>query len=57
MSCFCTGHSSEEIKVIIKEGIIANVGELQEETFIGAGCGHCLPLIEEIFRALDPPRE
>ena len=51
MLCLCMGHTREDVKEIILEGDFSNLAELQEETFIGTGCGHCLPEVDKLFHS------
>jgi bacterioferritin-associated ferredoxin len=49
MPCFCLGFSQEEIERMVFEGEYQSMADLQSDTFIGTGCGRCLPVIDTIF--------
>lgn len=49
MLCFCMGFSHEEVEQMINDGGFASIEEFQKETFVGTGCGRCLPVIDDIF--------
>ncbi len=61
MLCLCMGYSHEEIEKMIREGDFSSVSDFQNETFVGTGCGRCLPVVDEIFekkdKGLSPPEQ
>ena len=49
MLCICMGHTHEEVERMMKEGNYKTLDEFREDTFVGMGCGGCLPVLDEMF--------
>ena len=49
MLCFCMGYTHDEVEKLILEGGYLTVADFQDDTFVGTGCGRCLPMVDDIF--------
>lgn len=49
MLCFCMGFTHDEIEEMIINGDYLTLADFQDDTFIGTGCGRCLPVVDELF--------
>ena len=50
MLCNCIGQTHEDIEKMMEEGNYESVEEFQRDTFVGTGCGRCLPVVDDIFK-------
>ena len=53
MLCFCLGFTYDEVEKIILEGDYPTIAAFQNDTFIGEGCGRCLPVVYDLFKRKD----
>ncbi|KAI5857959.1 nitrite reductase [Tricharina praecox] len=49
--CSCHNVSKGDISKVVKDGTCTSVGEVKSCTKAGAGCGGCMPLVQQIFNA------
>jgi len=49
MLCHCMGFTHEEIERMIIDSDYLTVTDFQNDTFIGIGCGRCLPVVDDLF--------
>jgi NAD(P)H-nitrite reductase large subunit len=48
------GFTHEEIERMIIDGDYMTVTDFQDDTFIGTGCGRCLPIVYDLFANKNP---
>lgn len=49
--CSCHNVSKGDISKVVKNGTCKSMGEIKACTKAGAGCGGCIPLVQQIFNA------
>jgi nitrite reductase (NADH) large subunit len=49
--CSCNNVTKREICHAIRKGECATLGDIKQKTRAGTGCGGCLPLVTDIFKA------